>query len=150
MSQVRSLRHWIAWHRSRTWHWQDAAGLSRTPTVRAEKRTDSLAYLAWIDRLWSHRRIIARRYALAHPLIGHRALWLCIHSREGAWHDPNPPYYGGLQMTYGWDGLVGNAALLSPAAQMRAAETGYKRSGYSVAWLEGQWPRTSPPCLGYR
>ncbi len=53
-------------------------------------------------------------------------------------------------MTYGWDGLVGNAALLSPAAQMQAAETGYRQSGYSTAWLEGQWPNTSPPCLGYR
>ncbi len=53
-------------------------------------------------------------------------------------------------MTYGWDGLVGNAALLSPAQQMRAAETGYRRSGYSVSWLEGQWPNTSPPCLAYR
>lgn len=24
--------------------------------------------------------------------------WLCIHSHEGAWNDPNSPYYGGLQM----------------------------------------------------
>jgi hypothetical protein len=52
-------------------------------------------------------------------------------------------------MTYGWDGLVGNAALLSPRAQMAAAETGYRQSGYSTAWLEGQWPNTSPPCLQY-
>jgi hypothetical protein len=32
----------------------------------------------------------------------------CIHSYEGSWSDPNPPYWGGLQMdlsfqaTYGW------------------------------------------------
>jgi hypothetical protein len=80
----------------------------------------------------------------------HIALWECIHSGEGAWNsDTGNGYFGGLQMTYGWDGLVGNAALLSPAAQMQAAETGYRQSGYSIAWLEGQWPHTSPPCLGY-
>ncbi len=119
--------------------------------MHAERRTNSTAYLTWIDHLWSHRRIRARRYALAHPTIGHRSLWLCIHSREGSWNaQTGNGFYGGLQMTYGWDGLVGNAALLSPAQQMRAAETGYRRSGYSVAWLRGQWPNSSPPCLAYR
>ncbi len=83
--------------------------------------------------------------------IAHESLWLCIHRREGAWNaNTGNGFYGGLQMTYGWDGLVGNAALLSPTEQMRAAETGYRRSGYSVSWLEGQWPHTSPPCLAYR
>ncbi len=106
-----------------------------------------MAYLAWIDRLWSHRRITAHKLALRAPAIGHRALWLCIHSREGSWTDEGAPYYGGLQMSYGWDGLVTDAALLSPSQQMRAAEIGYARSGYSIAWLEGQWPNTSPPCL---
>jgi hypothetical protein len=53
-------------------------------------------------------------------------------------------------MTYGWDGLVGNAALLSPEQQMAAAETGYRQSGYSEAWLLGQWPVSSRSCLGYR
>jgi hypothetical protein len=75
---------------------------------------------------------------------------MCIHSREGAWNDEGAPYYGGLQMSYGWDGLVTDAALLSPEQQMAAAETGYRQSGYSTAWLEQQWPNTSPPCLAYR
>jgi CubicO group peptidase (beta-lactamase class C family) len=97
--------------------------------------------------------------AVSHPVTSnvtapsslHIALWLCIHNGEGAWNaNTGNGYYGGLQMTYGWDGLVGNAALLSPEAQMAAAETGYRQSGYSVAWLESQWPNTSPPCLGYR
>ncbi len=132
-------------------HWQDVAGLPRTPSEHAERRTQSVPFLIWINHLWQHRQRMARRYAMAHPMIGHRALWLCIHSREGAWNaQTGNGYYGGLQMTYGWDGLVGNAALLSPAQQMRAAETGYRRSGYSVSWLEGQWPNTSPPCLAYR
>ncbi len=129
------------------------AGRTRTATSHAERHTASLAFLRWIEHRWSTRRIQARRFALAHHVstVGHRALWLCIHSREGAWDaQTGNGYYGGLQMTYGWDGLVGNAALLSPAAQMQAAETGYQRSGYSAAWLEGQWPNTSPPCLQFR
>ena len=84
------------------------------------------------------------------PVVGHRAGWLCIHSREGAWDaQTGNGYYGGLQMTYGWMGLVTNAALLSPDAQMAAAEEGYRRSGYSDAWMRGQWPNTYPPCASY-
>jgi hypothetical protein len=80
----------------------------------------------------------------------HYALWECIHSGEGAWDSQTGNgYYGGLQMTYGWDGLVGNAALLSPEQQMAAAETGYRQSGYSIAWLSQQWPNTFPPCAAY-
>lgn len=108
-----------------------------------------MPFLTWIDNLWQRRQAKARTLSST-PSILHRALWLCIHSREGAWNaQTGNGFYGGLQMTYGWDGLVRNAALLSPIAQMRAAETGYRRSGYSRAWLEGQWPNTSPPCLGY-
>jgi hypothetical protein len=33
---------------------------------------------------------------------------------------------------------------------MELAERGYRASGFSTAWLEQQWPNTSPPCLGYR
>ncbi len=151
MQQVTALRHGIAWHRSKTWYWQNVAGRQRTPTEHAERRTSSVAYLEWMERLWSHRRIAAYRYAHTHPLIAHRALWLCIHSREAQdWHNEDTGHnghYGGLQMSLGWDGLVGNAALLSPTQQMVAAETGYRRSGFSRSWLLGQWYH--PDCLAY-
>jgi hypothetical protein len=26
--------------------------------------------------------------------------FMCIHHYEGSWNDPNPPYYGGLQMDW--------------------------------------------------
>lgn len=81
--------------------------------------------------------------------IPHLNLWLCIHAREGAWTAATGNgYYGGLQMSYGWEGLVTNAALLSPYRQMAAAEKGYVRHGYSRTWLFHQWPRTAPPCSG--
>jgi len=77
------------------------------------------------------------------------ALWLCIHRGEGAWNaNTGNGYYGGLQMTSGWGG-VARPDLLSPAAQMSLAEGQYRASGYSTSWLRGQWPNTSPPCMGY-
>jgi hypothetical protein len=80
--------------------------------------------------------------------VAHVALWLCIHRGEGAWNaNTGNGYLGGLQMTPGWGG-VARPDLLSPAAQMALAEGQYRASHYSVAWLEQQWPNTSPPCLG--
>lgn len=75
--------------------------------------------------------------------------WNCIHSREGAWNaNTGNGYYGGLQAHYGWGG-VPYMHLLSPLEQMWVAEHEYARSGYSHAWLAGQWPNTYPPCSGY-
>jgi hypothetical protein len=107
-----------------------------------------MPFLHWIDRLWMRRRIYWRRASSQKRI--HRSLWLCIHSREGAWNaNTGNGYYGGLQMTSGWGG-VARPDLLTPAAQMELAERGYRASGYSVGWLEQQWPNTSPPCLSYR
>ena len=40
------------------------------------------------------------------------------------------------------------ARLRDQQQQMLAAETGYRRSGYSRSWLTGQWP-TAWPCLSF-
>jgi len=99
------------------------------------------------------RRQVAASKLPRRTLIGHRALWLCIHSGEGSWTDAGDPYWGGLQMTRPWgrgEYYVYRADLLSPFEQMHKAELAYRASGYSLAWLEGQWPKTSPPCLAYR
>ena len=37
--------------------------MSRTPTERRERRTVSVPFLRWIDRLWLGRRLSAKRYA---------------------------------------------------------------------------------------
>lgn len=89
------------------------------------------------------------RERLTPPTIAHEALWLCIHSGEGSWTDGGYPYYGGLQMSYGWEGLVSDASRLSPFQQMRAAEIGYARNSYSRYWLTHQWPRSSLSCLKF-
>ncbi len=109
-----------------------------------------MAYLAWIDRLWNRRRITARRLAARRPTIAHLALWNCIHNGEGNGWDPSGTYSGPLQMTRGWAGYPISDWNTIPLAQVYAdAETQYRLRGYSRAWLEGQWPRTSPPCLAY-
>lgn len=62
--QVVSLRQGIRWHRTMTWRYQDEAGVRRTPTAHAERKTTSLPFLRWIDHRWSARRIAARHLAV--------------------------------------------------------------------------------------
>jgi hypothetical protein len=79
----------------------------------------------------------------------HRRQWLCIHHFEGSWRDPNPPYFGGLQMDYGFQRtynpyllrLKGTADHWQPVEQMWAAERAF-RSGRGFR----PWPRTARFC----
>jgi len=109
------------------------------------------------------RAVVFRRWQLRHrqahrlsstcavrAAASHLSGWLCIHHGEGAWNSQTGNgYYGGLQMSYGWMGVVGNAALLSPGAQIRLADQVARAHGYSYSWMAGQWPNTFPPCAGY-
>lgn len=75
--------------------------------------------------------------------------WLCIHSHEGPWNDPNAPYYGGLQMD--WDFMEdygskllrekGTADNWTPLEQMWVAERAYA-SGRGFY----PWPNTAREC----
>jgi len=136
----------VAWYKGEGW-WHLRPGFRKCGDIR----WDRPAARCWRHRAnlrWHRARVV--RLTPRPQATGHVAGWLCIHSREGAWNaQTGNGYYGGLQMSYGWMGLVGNAALLSPEQQMAAAETGYRQSGYSSAWLAGQWPNTYPPCAGY-
>ena len=88
------------------------------------------------------------------PPIHHLGLWLCVHANEGAWTDPNDPYFGGLQMgrwfmsTYGGRlyATKGTADHWTPAEQMAVADRAYHGEGHSSAWLNGQWPGTRDEC----
>jgi hypothetical protein len=83
----------------------------------------------------------------------HHLLWLCIHDGEGDWHDQNSGgngHYGGLQMHPGWGyGTSYYASSDSQLVQEWAAERAYIASGYSTAWLGGQWAQTIGPCWRY-
>lgn len=100
---------------------------------------------------------------LAAPALGtsqqrrppHYALWLCVHGNEhSAWNDPDPPYFGGLQMgwwfmrTYGRHLLEtkGTADHWTPLEQMWVAELAFKRERFRVSWFNGQWPPSAGRC----
>jgi hypothetical protein len=74
--------------------------------------------------------------------------FLCIHKFEGAWDDPNAPYYGGLQMDVGFQqayGLEfyrawGTADHWPPSVQIHVAMRAYFKVGFTP------WPNTRKLC----
>jgi hypothetical protein len=128
-------------YRREVWRWQRLMGrpltrdLTDSPPERAEKVE------AW-------KRFAARvRNQAEHP--PHQQQWLCIHHFEGAWNDPNPPYYGGLQMDLGFQRTYGRGLLArkgtanhwTPLEQMWTAERAH-RSGRGFY----PWPNTARYC----
>jgi hypothetical protein len=111
--------------------------------------------LAAIDRhlaLLEARRLAALRARALSAWPAHHSLWLCIHGHEAAdWQNADTGgngHFGGLQMHPGWG--YGTSYLASSDSQLvqeRAAENGYAASGWSRAWLMGQWYH--PDCLAY-
>jgi hypothetical protein len=100
-------------------------------------------------RIPAFRARLARTRARLRPPPGHVAGWACIQRREAGWNaNTGNGFYGGLQMTYGWAGRVQNAALLTPAEQMAAAEAEAAEHRWSYSWMRSQWPNTFPPCAG--
>jgi hypothetical protein len=138
---VAQIRH----HRRETWRWQRLAGVRRTPAAAAE-HDPSHAYRRWVRNLWRRRAVVARRRATNPP---HRGEWICIHGHEGAWNDPNAPYYGGLQMDLAFQRAWGPELLArkgtadhwTPLEQMWVAERAY-RSGLGFT----PWPNTARMC----
>jgi hypothetical protein len=78
----------------------------------------------------------------------HQAAWLCIHRYEGSWRDGGSPYYGGLQMDWGFMSTYGRALLRrkgtaenwTPHEQMWVAERAWRTRGF---W---PWPNTARYC----
>jgi hypothetical protein len=82
----------------------------------------------------------------------HLKMWLCVHRQEHtAWNDPNPPYFGGLQMGMWFIGHYahppGTPDQWTPMQQMWVAENAWRRERYSVSWLYGQWPPSRGVCF---
>lgn len=81
---------------------------------------------------------------------------MCIHHYEGSWTDPNPPYWGGLQMdlsfqaAYGWVELHGTRIYFNRIwgtadhwpvwAQLQAGINAYQVRGWNP------WPNTARDC----
>jgi hypothetical protein len=135
----------IARYRKETWRWQVLMGLRKTRATRV-RHVRSPQYRRWVLSVWRKRAVTHRRKAHSPP---HHRAWQCIHRYEGRWNDPNPPYYGGLQMDitfqrlYGADLLrrKGTADKWTPVEQMWVAERAY-RAGRGFH----PWPNTARYC----
>jgi hypothetical protein len=128
-------------HRHDVWRWQRVMGVPLTRALPNPPADPQLRASAW------YRLALKVRHRAQN--VPHKSAWLCIHRFEGSWTDPNPPYYGGLQMdlqfqrTYG-AGLLrtkGTADHWTPLEQMWVAERAH-RAGRGFY----PWPNTARYC----
>jgi hypothetical protein len=128
-------------YRHETWHWQRMMGRRLTRNLQ-DPPADVAAKIAVWKRVASKTRARAQNPP-------HKRQWLCIHRYEGSWTDPNPPYYGGLQMDVGFQRTYGRGLLSrkgtadhwTPLEQMWTAERAH-RSGRGFY----PWPNTARYC----
>jgi hypothetical protein len=135
------LRGLMRVYRRRTWHWQRVMGAPLTLTLRHPPSQLAARVAAWKRIATSTGRV-----ALHPP---HLRAWLCIHGQEGAWNDPDPPYFGGLQMDLGFQRSYGGSLLAgkgtadhwTPLEQMWVAERAFRAGRGFFAW-----PNTAHAC----
>lgn len=135
----------LAFYQQKTSQLRSLMGLPPSPALRTLQASSlhTKRQNAW---LWEKRAKREYRRTQNPP---HKAQWFCIHRYEGAWNDPNSPYYGGLQMdlefqqTYGPELLKakGTADNWTPIEQMWVAERAH-RSGRGFY----PWPNTARYC----
>ena len=137
----RDIQKQIDRYRHAAWHWQRVMGQPVTLTLASPPAEPTEKIRVW-------RKVAGRLYARAiHP--PHLDAWLCIHRYEGSWTDPNPPYYGGLQMDVGFQQTYGRGLLArkgtanhwTPLEQIWVAERAYA-SGRGFY----PWPNTARAC----
>ena len=132
--------------RNEAWKWQAVMSAPKARYVASAERSPSLRYRHMVLTLWTQRAAQAHRQAQHPPRL---KAWLCIHHYEGAWNDPNGPYYGGLQMDMSFQQAYGAALLRhkgtadhwTPLEQIWVAERAY-RSGRGFY----PWPNTARWC----
>jgi len=132
--------------RDQAWKWEGVMLAHHAPYAASAERSQSLGYRRSVLALWTARARQAQ-YRAQHP--PRLKAWLCIHHYEGAWNDPNGPYYGGLQMDLTFQHEYGAALLRrkgtadhwTPLEQIWVAERAY-RSGRGFY----PWPNTARWC----
>jgi hypothetical protein len=106
----------------------------------------TLDYARFVRTAWRAQLLRMKKRFHRPP---HLAAWRCIHRFEGPWTDPNPPYYGGLQMDIAFQRTYGRSLLRRKGTanrwtrweQMWVAERAY-RSGRGFY----PWPNTARYC----
>jgi hypothetical protein len=137
----RQMQRQIDRYRHETWRWQRTMGRSLTRSLK-HAPADAFSKI----EVWKQVATQTRRRAQNPP---HKRQWLCIHRFEGSWTDPNPPYFGGLQMDLGFQRAYGRHLLAAkgtannwtPLEQMWVAERAH-RAGRGFY----PWPNTARYC----
>ena len=135
----KSLLHQIRDHRAKTWRWQRVMGKPLAQTGYRERSATSAEQLIRLRNFWKGQAQRARQRAHRPP---HLRAWRCIHRYEGPWRDPDPLYYGGLQMdltfqrTYGRRLLrkKGTANRWTRLEQMWVAEKAFRAGRGFYPW----------------
>jgi hypothetical protein len=146
VAELRRTLDGIHTKRDLTWKWDDVMATSRARYGGYAEHSWSLAYRKSVLSLWTQRAAQAQRQAQNPPRLKD---WLCIHHYEGAWNDPNAPYYGGLQMDWSFMQAYGGSLLRrkgtadhwTPLEQIWVAERAYE-SGRGFY----PWPNTARWC----
>jgi len=145
--ETRGLIEQAVTYRARARRWRALMGKPAPRIRRPEAPFGSLLERrTWLVRAWKAKAVRARLRA-AHP--PHRHAWTCIHNHEGAWHDPNSPYYGGLPMDLTFQRQYGGSLLRrkgtadhwTPLEQMWVAERAL-RAGRGFY----PWPMSARSC----
>ena len=127
-------------YRRVTWRWQRVMGTSLTRRLAHAPVDPHRRILAW------KREASRASYRAHHP--PHVHAWECIHRYEGSWTDPNPPYYGGLQMDLGFQETYGRWLFVrkgtadhwTPLEQMWVAEKALRAGRGFYPWpLTARW-----------
>lgn len=110
------------------------------------------AKLAEVNRAIAAADARAQAAKLAAALPAHNWLWECLLPHEGGYpsnqNTGGNGHWGGLQMHPGWGYGTSYHASDDPwIVQKQSAERGYAASGYSSAWLWGQWGQTLGNCV---
>lgn len=138
-----AARRGLGFYRTRYVEWTRKRDASSVPSRWAHPSSCP----RFLAHLWQ-RKARAARLAFERWFEHTLEKWRCIHEHEGSWDDPNPPYWGGLQMTlwfqqrYGPEFYArwGTADRWPVWAQLIAAERAWRESGFrqwGTAWRCG-------------
>ena len=155
VQKCKYARQAVSYYRFRTHANQAARQAQRLARKAPVARGKTCRWARYAAETWQARAYAARqRYEQWREQVARErrelyAKWECIHENEGRWDDPNPPYWGGLQMslwfqqTYGSEFYArwGTADRWPVWAQLTAAERAYQSDGDY-----GQWPNTAREC----
>ena len=128
-----------------TWHWQHVMGVRTSRTTGDSPAQLGVAGSRKALRRWQRLARAVRREAQHPP---HYGAFMCIHHYEGSWSDSGAPFWGGLQMNYGFQASYGSWLLRTkgtadhwtPLEQIWVAEKAVVSRGFYP------WPNTARYC----